>query len=150
MATQGLFPDEGRSISQEINLKYPSVKDMLDYIIKQQPKVLECADMEMREQLLFPSKTYDAMIKFLLKCFESDMLQNDTKTADFQPTVEVLCLLIEHAMAAEGSSELHANSSKALIEVATHFPEVPNIYEPSLQAVFSLFLNHYSLKCLSM
>ncbi|KAL2941950.1 Proteasome adapter and scaffold protein ECM29 [Bienertia sinuspersici] len=124
LATQGLFPDEGRSISQKIDLKYPRVRDMLDYIIKHQPKMLECAEMEMREQLLFPSKTYDAMIKFLLKCFESDMLQNDTKTAEFEPTVEIFCLLIEHAMAAEGSAELHANASKALIEIASYFPEM--------------------------
>ncbi|XP_057515552.1 uncharacterized protein LOC130797079 [Amaranthus tricolor] len=124
MAIQGLFPDEGRSIDQKLDLKYPRVKDMLDYIIKHQPKVLESAEMEMREQLLFPSKTYDVMIKFLLKCFEFDMLQEDSKTAEFQPTVEVLCLLIEHAMAVEGSAELHANATKTLINIATYFPEM--------------------------
>ncbi|XP_021734263.1 proteasome-associated protein ECM29 homolog isoform X2 [Chenopodium quinoa] len=124
MTTQGLFPDEGRSISQKIDLKYPRVRDMLDCIIRHQPKVLEVAEIEMRERLLFPSKTYDAMIKFLLKCFESDMLQVDSKTAEFQTTVEALCSLIEHAMAVEGSAELHANASKALIEIAAYFPEV--------------------------
>lgn len=124
MAIQSLFPDEGRSISHKIDLKYPRVQDMLDCIAKHQPKVLEFAEVEMREQLLFPSKTYDAMIKFLLKCFESDMLQDDSKSAEFQPTVDALCLLIEHAMAVEGSAELHANASKALIEIATYFPEM--------------------------
>lgn len=123
MATHGLFPNEGRSISQKKDLKYPKVADMLGYIIKHQPKVME--GVEMREQqLLFPSKTYDAMIKFLLKCFESDMVQNDLRTPEFQPTVEVLCLLVEHAMAVEGSAELHANASKALVEIATYFPEM--------------------------
>ncbi|XP_056682996.1 uncharacterized protein [Spinacia oleracea] len=124
MATQGLFPDEGRSISQKIDLKYPRVRDMLECIIKHQPKVLEFAEIETREHLLFPSKTYDAMIKFLLKCFESDMLQDDPKKAEFLPTVEALCSLIEHAMAVEGSAELHANASKALIDIAAHFPEM--------------------------
>lgn len=123
MATHGLFPNEGRSISQKKDLKYPKVADMLDYIIKHQPKVME--GVEMREQqLLFPSKTYDAMIKFLLKCFESEMVQNDLRTSEFQPTVEVFCLLVEHAMAVEGSAELHANASKALVEIATYFPEM--------------------------
>ncbi|XP_048499629.1 uncharacterized protein LOC104890118 isoform X2 [Beta vulgaris subsp. vulgaris] len=124
MAIQGLFPDEGRSIGQKIDLKYPRVRAMLDCIIKHQPKVVEGAQMEMREQLLFPSKTYDAMIKFLLKCFESDMLQDGSKTAEFQSTVELLCLLVEHAMDVEGSTELHANASKALIEIATYFPQM--------------------------
>lgn len=131
MAIQGLFPDEGRSIGQKIDLKYPRVRAMLDCIIKHQPKVVEGAQMEMREQLLFPSKTYDAMIKFLLKCFESDMLQDGSKTAEFQSTVELLCLLVEHAMDVEGSTELHANASKALIEIATYFPQVPVLGEPS-------------------
>ncbi|KAL9248317.1 hypothetical protein vseg_021654 [Gypsophila vaccaria] len=122
MAMQGLILDEGKSVSQKIDLTYPRVREMLDYITKHQPKVLEC--MEMREQLLFPSKTYDAMIKFLLKCFEFELSQKDSKPAEFEPTVDMLCLLIEHAMAVEGSVELHANASKALILIATYFPEL--------------------------
>lgn len=150
MATQGLFPDEGRSISQKIDLKYPRVRDMLECIIKHQPKVLEFAEIETREHLLFPSKTYDAMIKFLLKCFESDMLQDDPKKAEFLPTVEALCSLIEHAMAVEGSAELHANASKALIDIAAHFPEVPIIGEstspcPSSLRIYSLSADMFFL-----
>lgn len=123
MATHGLFPNEGRSISQKIDLKYPKVGDMLDYIIKRQPKVTESTEMR-EHQLLFPSKTYDVMIKCLLKCFESEMAQNDLRTPEFQPTVEGLCLLIEHAMAVEGSAELHANASKALVVIASYFSEM--------------------------
>ncbi|KAH9605188.1 hypothetical protein KSS87_006613 [Heliosperma pusillum] len=123
MAIQGLALDEGKSISQKIDLIYPRVRDMLDYIIKQQPKVLECTEMR-EQQLLFPSKSYDAMIKFLLKCFEFEMSQKDSNSAGLEPTVEVLCLLIEHAMAVEGSAELHANASKSLVVLATYCPKL--------------------------
>ncbi|KAL7177789.1 hypothetical protein ACSBR2_031035 [Camellia fascicularis] len=68
MALEGLFPGEGQRevVGDYNNLKYPKLGDMLDYILKQQPALLEAT--EMREaKLLFPSKTYVAMIKFLLK-----------------------------------------------------------------------------------
>ncbi|XP_074321211.1 uncharacterized protein LOC141657772 [Silene latifolia] len=123
MAIQGLALDEGKFISQKIDLIYPRVRDMLDYIVKQQPKVLECTEMR-EQQLLFPSKTYDAMIKFLLKCFEFEMSQKDSNSDGLEPTVDVLCLLIEHAMAVEGSAELHANASKSLVVIATYCPKL--------------------------
>ncbi|KAI8009480.1 hypothetical protein LOK49_LG06G01083 [Camellia lanceoleosa] len=76
MALEGLFPGEGQrgAVGHYNNLKYPKLGDMLDYILKQKPALLEAT--EMREaKLLFPSKTYVAMIKFLLKCFEADAEQ---------------------------------------------------------------------------
>ncbi|CAL5353298.1 unnamed protein product [Camellia sinensis] len=122
MAVEGLFPGEGQrgAIGDYNNLKYPKLGDMLDYILKQQPALLQAT--EMREaKLLFPSKTYVAMIKFLLKCFEADAEQYRTveRILEYWPSVENMCLLLEHAMAYEGSVELHSNASKALITIGT-------------------------------
>ncbi|GMH13042.1 hypothetical protein Nepgr_014883 [Nepenthes gracilis] len=123
IAIGGLFPGEGRATRQNLYIKYPKVGDMLDYIIKQHPRILESG--ELREQkLLFPSKTYVAMINFLLKCFEADLEQNNSRTPELQSSVEKMCLLIEHAIAIEGSVELHANASEALVVIASHFPEM--------------------------
>lgn len=135
MALEGLFPvkDEGRIITQSLDLRYPKLGVMLDYILKQQPKLLE--SNETREhKLLFPPKTYVAMIKFLLKCFESELELNNSLegSSEFQSSVEAMCLLLEHAMSFEGSVELHANASKALIDIACHFPK--------------MIASHYALK----
>ncbi|CAH1427060.1 unnamed protein product [Lactuca virosa] len=121
MALEGLYlgKDQSRSTSETLNLKYPKLSDMLDYIVKQQPQLLESSEIR-EERLLFPSQTYIAAIRFLLQCFEADV---DQKIAT-ETTVGNMCLLLEHAMAYEGSVELHATASKALIEVASHFPEV--------------------------
>ncbi|XP_050283087.1 uncharacterized protein LOC126723567 [Quercus robur] len=135
MALEGLFPDkdEGRIMTQSLDLRYPKLGVMLDYILKQQPKLLE--SNETREhKLLFPSKTYVAMIKFLLKCFESELELNNSLegSSEFQSSVEAMCLLLEHAISFEGSVELHANASKALIDIACHFPK--------------MIASHYALK----
>ncbi|XP_024047567.1 proteasome-associated protein ECM29 homolog isoform X4 [Citrus clementina] len=127
MALEGLFPvkDEGRLISQNPDIIYPKLGSMLEYILKQQPKFVDST--EMREQkLLFPSNMYVAMIKFLLKCFELELEQNKDleKSLEFVSSVETLCLLLEHAMATEGSVELHATASKTLIKIASHLPEM--------------------------
>ncbi|KAH9741798.1 ARM repeat superfamily protein [Citrus sinensis] len=127
MALEGLFPvkDEGRLISQNPDIIYPKLGSMLEYILKQQPKFVDST--EMREQkLLFPSNMYVAMIKFLLKCFELELEQNKDleKSLEFMSSVETLCLLLEHAMATEGSVELHATASKTLITIASHLPEM--------------------------
>ena len=127
MALEGLFlgKDMGRSRRQNIDFKYPKLGEMLEYIVKQQPKLLESS--EMREQkLLFSSKMYVAMINFLLKCFEAEMDQNNSlgRSTEFLSSVETMCLLLEHAMAYEGSVELHATASKALITLGSYHPEV--------------------------
>ncbi|BBH02426.1 ARM repeat superfamily protein [Prunus dulcis] len=127
IALEGLLlvKDDGQSMSQKQDLVYPKLGVMLDFILSQQPNLLESA--EMREQKLhFPSKTYLVMIEFLLKCFESELEQNISikGLSDFQSSVEALCLLLEHAMAFEGSVELHARASKALIAIGSCMPKL--------------------------
>ncbi|XP_027329154.1 proteasome adapter and scaffold protein ECM29 [Abrus precatorius] len=114
-----------KSESQIVGLKYPKLGVMLDYIIQQQPKVLEST--ETREQnLLFPSNTYVAMIKFLLKCFESELEQKKSLevSSELMLSVKTFCLVLEHSMSFEGSVELHVNASKALLIIGSHMPEV--------------------------
>ncbi|KAK6925530.1 Proteasome component Ecm29 [Dillenia turbinata] len=127
MALEGLLlgKDIGGNIRETSNFKYPNLGEMLDYIFKQQPKLSDST--EVREQkLLFPTKMYLAMISFLLRCFEAELGGNHLigRETDFRCSVERLCLLLEHAMAFEGSNELHANASKALITIGSHFVEV--------------------------
>ncbi|KAL2510922.1 ARM repeat superfamily protein [Abeliophyllum distichum] len=126
MALEGLFPgeDQRKTLAKSITTKYPKLADMLGYILEQQPAVSDFSQMG-DVKLLFPSKTYEAMIKFLLKCFEADVRQtNLEEDSEFSHWVERLCLLLEHAMAYEGSVELHASASKALIAVGSHFPQM--------------------------
>lgn len=127
MALDGLFPlrDEGQTINSDLHLDYPKLGAMLDYILSQQPKLLESTEMR-GQKLEFPSETYIAMIKFLLKCFETEMDQNGSRKAssEFKSSVQTMCLLLEHAMAITGSAELHATSSKALLSVGSHMPDV--------------------------
>nr|XP_009410433.1 PREDICTED: proteasome-associated protein ECM29 homolog [Musa acuminata subsp. malaccensis] len=127
MALEGLnlMKDQEQTSGVNTDLKYPDLTTMLDYICNQQPKLLDSA--EQREGILFfPSKAYIAMIKFLMKCFEADFTLSkfsfpvDTSSS---PVVK-LCSILEHAMACEGSTELHATASKALVEIGAHFPEL--------------------------
>ncbi|XP_030455687.1 uncharacterized protein LOC115676805 isoform X2 [Syzygium oleosum] len=127
MALEGLFPghDNGQPTHHDISLKYPKLADMLTYILKQRPELLE--SIETREQkLLFPSETYVAMIKFLLKCFESEKLLSETDggPSELSSSVKTMCLLLDHAMAFEGSVELHACASRALVAISSHTPQV--------------------------
>ncbi|KAH7837827.1 hypothetical protein Vadar_018494 [Vaccinium darrowii] len=59
-------------------------------------------------------------------CFEADVEQyrRGDRIVEYWPSVGKMCSLLEHAMAYEGSVELHANASKALITVGSHFPEI--------------------------
>lgn len=127
IALEGLLlvKDDGQIMSQKQELHYPKLGVMLDYILRQQPNLLDSS--EMREQKLhFPSKTYLVMIQFLLKCFDSELEQDSSikGSTDFQSSVEALCSLLEHAMAFEGSIELHARASKALIAIGSCMPEL--------------------------
>ncbi|KAL5994756.1 hypothetical protein ACLOJK_024810 [Asimina triloba] len=127
MALAGLFPvvDLRPTVKKNYELKYPKMTDMLDYICKQQPKLLNSTKIR-EEKLLFPSKVSISMINFLLKCFESDIEQDASVVGmpEFHSSVGTLCLLLEHAMAYEGSAELHATASKGLISIGSHFPEM--------------------------
>ncbi|KAK1292730.1 hypothetical protein QJS10_CPB17g01685 [Acorus calamus] len=124
MALENLFPSRDRghhSVDKNTDFKYPKLHDMLDYICKQQPLLLDSTE-KWGDKLLFPSKMYVAMINFLLKCFEADFEQ-DGRTHEFH-YVETLCELLERAMIFEGSVELHATASKALISIASCLPEL--------------------------
>ncbi|XP_010271892.1 PREDICTED: proteasome-associated protein ECM29 homolog isoform X2 [Nelumbo nucifera] len=127
MALEGLFPmkDQHENISKNSDLKYPKLKDMLAYICKQKPELLQSSEMR-EEKLLFPSKMYVSMIKFLLMCFEASLEQDNSTsaTSEWQFSVELLCSVLEHAMAYEGSAELHATASKGLIDIGSYVPKV--------------------------
>lgn len=127
MALEGLFgvKGEGQTTTPTLDVKYPKYGVMLDYIIKQQPMLLSSTELR-EQQLLFPSQTYIAMIKFLLQCFEAELQQDDSSEASstYESSVEIMCQFLEHAMAYEGSVELHSTAFKALITIGSYLPEV--------------------------
>lgn len=127
MALEGLYllKDQGQTSGSNSDLKFPELRKMLDYICRQQPKVLYSSEL-MEKELIFSSKMYVAMIRFLMKCFEAEFrfYSSDAGANESDSPLVKLCLLLEHAMAFEGSVELHATASKALVEVGFHFPEV--------------------------
>ncbi|KAK9169653.1 hypothetical protein Syun_001793 [Stephania yunnanensis] len=145
MALDGLFPmkEDWRMVKRKFDLKYPKIHDMLDYICKQQPKLLDSA-VEGEGKVLFPSKTYVAMIRFLLNIFELQFEKDEStsKPSEFEKSVQTMCLLLEHAMAFEGSVELHATASKALISISSYMPEnMASRYSNKLPWIKQL-LNH--------
>jgi len=127
MALKGLFPgnDNGQPTPHDINLKYPKLGDMLTYILKQRPELLESIETG-EQQLLFPWKTFTAMIKFLLKCFETEkrLSETDGGPSEFSSSVKTMCLLLDHALVFNGSVELPACASKALVAIGSHTPQV--------------------------
>ncbi|XP_057801647.1 uncharacterized protein LOC131016878 isoform X1 [Salvia miltiorrhiza] len=126
MALEGLFPGEKlrNSVSQSISIEYPKLSDMLAYILEQQPAMSHSTGIG-DTKLLFQSKTYVVMVKFLLKCFETEAAQPKLpKDSGFLNSVERLCLLLENSMTYEGSVELHASASKALITLGSRFPQM--------------------------
>ncbi|XP_077218029.1 ARM repeat superfamily protein isoform X2 [Tasmannia lanceolata] len=127
MALAGLFlaRDQDQTISKSNDIKYPELRDMLDYICKQQPKLLDSTELR-EEKLLFPSKMYVAMINFLLKSFEAEFERDPSVggNSEFCSSVLTMCRLLEHAMAFDGSVELHASASKGLIAIGSHLPQL--------------------------
>lgn len=123
MALNGLFP--GKDDTENVHLEYPKLGDMLDFIVKHQPKLLDSTEHR-DTNLLFPSKTYVVMLKFLLRCFEAEFRKENFSNAEskFLSSVGTFSSLLEHAMAFEGSIELHSDASKALVAVASRLPEV--------------------------
>ena len=93
---------------------YPSLFDMLNFIWKQQPGLAVQARLG-EQELLFESKTYEAMITFLLKCYK----ESDKSSLD-----ERILLLLEHAMALNGTVDLHVKASNGLLVVAAQSPKV--------------------------
>ncbi|KAH9316636.1 hypothetical protein KI387_025263, partial [Taxus chinensis] len=133
MALEGLFPRKqvDRAVnhsSQSVEEKFPPLKEMIDYICKYQPKVMVSVEVGERN-LLFPTTMYVAMIRFLQKCYEAEYGQSvleDIKSDTQQHDAMLMsfCLLLEHAMAYEGSVELHATASKGLLSIASHNPQI--------------------------
>ncbi|KAL4027472.1 hypothetical protein IC575_010638 [Cucumis melo] len=148
MALEGLFGAKGeaRTTTQTHDVKYPNFGVMLDYIIKQQPLLL--CSTELREQrLLFPAQTYIAMIKFLLQCFEAELQYDDSfePSSTNESSVETMCLFLEHAMAYEGSVELHSTAFKALITIGSYLPEVISKHYASKVSWIKSFLSHIDI-----
>ncbi|KAG6414017.1 hypothetical protein SASPL_126733 [Salvia splendens] len=126
MALEGLFPGDKlrNSVLQSISIEYPKLSNMLACILEQQPMILHSTSVG-DTKLLFQSKTYVVMVKFLLKCFETEAAQPSlSDDSGFINSVERLCLLLENAMTYEGSVELHASASKALITLGSQFPQM--------------------------
>ncbi|XP_020599416.1 proteasome-associated protein ECM29 homolog isoform X2 [Phalaenopsis equestris] len=125
MAFEGLHLSKDQELlnGADDNVNYPKLKDMLNYICLRQPKLLDSSEHREKE-LLFPSKTYFAMARFLLKCFKADCRRCDSETDEFRAAVSTYCQVLEHGMAFDGSVELHATSMKALVEIGSHQPKL--------------------------
>uniref|UniRef100_A0ACD6AN52 Uncharacterized protein n=1 Tax=Avena sativa TaxID=4498 RepID=A0ACD6AN52_AVESA len=125
MALTGLnlLNDERQSSALAIDFNYPDVVEILDYIYSQEPQLLHSNDHR-QGKLLFPPKTFLAMIKFLMKCFKAsdspDLLQEDPSHSP----VAKMCVVLEHAMSYEGSSELHALAVKSLVDISSRQPKL--------------------------
>ncbi|XP_078435505.1 ARM repeat superfamily protein isoform X2 [Wolffia australiana] len=121
MAIGGLSLKEEGKVSTD---DYPRLGEMLDHILKKQPILSKSGEIK-EEKLIFPSKTYLAMVNFLVKCFLAELaLQETRKTEIFPDPVITLCSILEHAMVSDGSAELHSLASKSLVLIASHFPEL--------------------------
>ncbi|CAD6258432.1 unnamed protein product [Miscanthus lutarioriparius] len=117
LAGLNLMNDGRQSSAGSGDFSYPDVKEMINYICCQRPQLLH-SDEQRNGKLLFPSKTFVSMIKFLMKCFESsdssNLLQDPSDSA-----VAKMCVILEHAMSYEGSSELHALALKSLVDLSS-------------------------------
>ncbi|XP_048529330.1 proteasome adapter and scaffold protein ECM29 [Triticum urartu] len=125
MALTGLnlLNDERQSPAITVDFNYPDIVEMLNYIYSQQPKLLESNDQS-DGKLLFPSKTFLAMIKFLMKCFEASDIPDLSQEDPSHSPVAKMCVVLEHAMSYEGSSELHALALKSLVDISSRQPKL--------------------------
>ncbi|KAH7672010.1 proteasome component ECM29 protein [Dioscorea alata] len=119
-----LLKDQDQMPGGKSDVKFPDFGEMLDYISMRQPQILEPTKLR-EEKLLFPSKTYIAMIRFLMNCFAHDHTIVDFEGGinESGSPVVTMCLLLEHALALEGSAELQSISSKALVEIGSRLPQ---------------------------
>ncbi|KAJ1274098.1 hypothetical protein BS78_05G036600 [Paspalum vaginatum] len=128
MALAGLtlLNDGKQSPPGSVDFNYPDATEMINYICYQRPQLLH-ADEQRNGKLLFPSKTFLSMIKFLMKCFESsdcpDLVQEDPSHSP----VAKMCVILEHAMSYEGSSELHALALKSLVDLSSREPKLVSL-----------------------
>ncbi|KAM0826507.1 hypothetical protein ACQ4PT_068829 [Festuca glaucescens] len=125
MALTGLnlLNDESQSSTIAIDFNYPDVVEILDYIYSQEPQLLHSNDHR-QGKLLFPPKTFLAMIKFLMKCFEASGSPDLSQEDPSHSPVAKMCVVLEHAMSYEGSSELHALALKSLVDISSRQPKL--------------------------
>ncbi|BAT15897.1 Os12g0148400, partial [Oryza sativa Japonica Group] len=123
LAGLNLLNDERQSSTMATDISYPDIAEMVNYIYSQQPQLLHCYEQR-NGKLLFPTDTFLAMIKFLMKCFNthdgSDFLQEDLSNS----TLAKMCVLLEHAMSYDGSSELHTLALKSLVDISSRQPKM--------------------------
>lgn len=122
LAGLNLLNDGRQSSAGSVDFNYPDVREMINYICHQRPQLLD-SDEQRNGKLIFPSKTFLSMIKFLMKCFESSGSPDFVQDPSHSP-VEKMCVILEHAMSYEGSSELHALALKSLVDLSSREPKV--------------------------
>lgn len=122
LAGLNLLNDGRQSSAGSVDFNYPDVREMINYICHQRPQLLD-SDEQRNGRLIFPSKTFLSMIKFLMKCFESSASPDFVQDPSHSP-VEKMCVILEHAMSYEGSSELHALALKSLVDLSSREPKV--------------------------
>ncbi|GJN13854.1 hypothetical protein PR202_gb00604 [Eleusine coracana subsp. coracana] len=118
LAGLNLLNDERQSSAGRTDFSYPNATEMLNYICRQRPQLLH-SEEQGNQKLLFPTKTFLAIIKFLMKCFEaSDSLDVVQEDPSHSPVAR-MCVILEHGMSYEGSSELHALALKSLVDLSS-------------------------------
>ncbi|CAL4904358.1 unnamed protein product [Urochloa decumbens] len=126
LAGLNLLNDGRQSSAASVDFNYPDVTEMINYICHKQPQLVH-SDEQRNGKLLFPSKTFLSMIKFLMKCFESsdspDLVQEDPSHSP----VAKMCVILEHAMSYEGSSELHVLALKSLVDLSAREPKLVSL-----------------------
>lgn len=122
LAGLNLLNDGRQSSTGSVDFNYPDVTEMINYICHQRPQLLD-SDEQRNGKLIFPSKTFLSMIKFLMKCFESSGSPDLVQDPSHSPVAK-MCVVLEHAMSYEGSSELHALALKSLVDLSSREPKV--------------------------
>lgn len=74
-------------------------------------------------------------------------MQNSSlgRSSEFLSSVERMCLLLEHAMAFEGSVELHSTTSKALVTIGSYLPEMVSSHFASRISWLKHLLSHVDM-----
>ncbi|KAJ3681025.1 hypothetical protein LUZ60_015514 [Juncus effusus] len=147
MALEGLnllSNEQTASLTKNNEPKYPNLKDILDFISTQNPELFQSREQN-SGKLLFPSKTYLAMVKFLMKCFEANVTKENNENEmdiDIVSSVEKICVILEKAMVIDGSVELNSTALRALVDIGSHYPKLlASRYAENLEWLKKL-LNH--------
>nr|CAB3489010.1 unnamed protein product [Digitaria exilis] len=125
LAGLNLLNDGRQSSTGSVDFSYPDVTEMINYICHQRPQLLD-SDEQRNGKLIFPSKTFLSMIKFLMKCFEASGSPDLVQDPSHSPVAK-MCVVLEHAMSYEGSSELHALALKSLVDLSSREPKLVSL-----------------------